>query len=110
MTIDICPNHQDYQVPLIATFAFRGAECWCPHCGYTTGMFGNYEEVESTPELEERAKKFEKISKDFLYAMRVRSCRKMTWQGEMITPDELPQEEKDRIEKIKKEWEYGKKF
>ena len=109
-TIEICPNHQDYPTPMLATLAFRGAELWCPHCGHTTGMFGDGIEVPDTKELKERSKKHSKHAKEFLHAMGVRACYKTTWQGNVIFPDELPQEEKDRLEKIRKEWEYGKKF
>lgn len=52
----ICPEHQNRETPLITTFAFPGAEYWCPHCGYICGMFDGAPKVPTTPELEATAK------------------------------------------------------
>jgi hypothetical protein len=106
-SIKVCTSHQDELVtPLIWTFAFSGAEYWCPYCGKNGGMFGAGEEVESTAKLRNRLKRFEKLSKDFLYANSVHVCATMSWDGGRITPDKLPQHEKDRIQKVLDDWEY----
>ena len=36
----ICDRHDEYEVPLIWTFAFSGCEYWCPYCGNKGGMMG----------------------------------------------------------------------
>ena len=48
----ICPSHKK-EIPLIWTFAFPGAEYWCPHCGYTCGMFGNNKGISATDSLKQ---------------------------------------------------------
>lgn len=48
--IRVCSNEHEV-IPLIATFAFRGAEFWCPMCGGKAGWFDPTEEAEATPEL-----------------------------------------------------------
>ena len=57
--IKICSNHTE-QIPLIWTFAFPGAEYWCPYCGFTGGMFGSGENVPETPALLQKAKEWKK--------------------------------------------------
>lgn len=104
--IRICSNHQEYQVPLIWTFSFPGAEYWCPYCGYTAGMFGAGERVARTPELEGRLMQYKEFSSEYLHAIGVRVCVGTTWKGRIIHPDELPQEEKDRLNEVVKNWEY----
>ena len=64
--IKICGNHQEYQVPLIWTFKFHGAEFWCPYCGYVSGMFGAGINVTETEELKERLAKFEEATIPYL--------------------------------------------
>ncbi len=63
--IIIC-NRSHTPMPLISTFKFAGAELWCPGCGATYGMFGDFLEVDRSPELEERLKSFKKKSESFL--------------------------------------------
>lgn len=107
-SIRVCTSHQDELVtPLIWTFAFNGAEYWCPYCGKNEGMFGAGEEVESTAKLRNRLKRFKKLSKDFLDAHSARVCRSMMWEGKSITPNKLPQHEKDRLQKAIDDWKYG---
>lgn len=45
--IRCCVEHPDYQVPLIWTLKFPGAERWCPHCGWTTGSFFSDKSIEA---------------------------------------------------------------
>lgn len=109
-TIRICKHHQDdYQAPLIWTFAFRGAEYWCPYCGKLEGMLGAGEKVKSTAVLRNRLKRFRKLSEAFLDANCSQVCESMIWKGERITPSELPQEEKDKNQKIIDSWKYYQK-
>lgn len=102
----ICANHTDYEVPLIWTFAFPGAEYWCAYCGNSTGMLGEYEDVEETRDLLKRLKKYEKRSRKFLHANASLVADSIKYEGKRITPDDLPQEEKDKDQKIRDEWEY----
>lgn len=64
--IKICSNHQEYQVPLIWTFKFRGAEFWCPYCGYQEGMFGAGTNVTQTDELKKRLELYKEASTKYL--------------------------------------------
>lgn len=105
--IRICSNHPEYQTPLIWTFAFNGSEYWCPFCGYNHGMFGAGEEVDTSEELQNRLEKFKKFSSEFLHAKGVQVCSAVEWEGKDIDPQDLPQHEKDRLEKILNEWRYG---
>lgn len=105
--IRVCPNHPDYQVPLIWTFSFPGAEYWCPYCGYTGGVMGGGGSVEvRTLELNEREKKYNELSEEYLHAKGVECCVGLMWEGKEIHPDDLPDAEKDRLDKIRREWKY----
>lgn len=104
--IIICRNHPEYQVPLIWTFAFRGAEYWCPYCGSTSGMLGAGDRVDATDELQDRLKAFEKISDEFLHATGVLICSSMEFEGRQITYEELPDNEKDRLKVVRENWKY----
>lgn len=104
--IVICGNHEK-QVPLISTFAFRGAEYWCPCCGALYGMFDDGPiEVESTKELEEAKKQWKEKSDDFLGAKATFACSHMMWGNKHITPEQLPEEEKQRLKNIIAAWRY----
>ncbi len=104
--IRICRDH-DYEVPLIWTFAFNGAEYWCPYCGVNLGMMGAGIRVKATEELLTRLEKYEKASEEYLRAKSISVCVGMECEGKQIHPDDLPQEEKDRVEAILKAgWEY----
>lgn len=104
--IRICESHQQYQVPLISTFSFPGAEFWCPYCGYTGGMFGAGRRVPITDELQDKLLKYRKHSEDYLHAIGIRVCVGTTWKGKIIHPNELPPEEKERLNEIIKNWQY----
>lgn len=108
--IRICSSHQDeLKTPLIWTYAFNGAEYWCPYCGVNEGMMGAGQVVESTAVLRNRLKRFKKLSKDYLDANSTRVCSSMKWMGKDIKPSELPQEEKDRLQKAINDWKYEQK-
>ncbi len=108
--IRICTSHKDeLRTPLIWTFAFIGAEYWCPYCGKNEGMMGAGEWVKSTAVLRNRLRRFKALSKDYLSAKSSQVCVSMMWKGKEITPDQLPIEEKDRLQKAIDDWKYGQK-
>lgn len=107
-TIRICTEH-DKEVPLISTFAFNGAEFWCPYCGATFGLFGAGEKVEETEKHAETAKHYEAKSVDFLRAMSRRAACEVKWEGKWIKPNELPESEKSRDAIAIAEWQYDAK-
>ncbi len=102
----ICPNHQNYKVPLIWTFAFPHKEYWCPYCGYTVGMLGIGDSINVTKAVTKRLSLYEKFSVDFIHATGVLSCCETTWKGERIKPQDLPKKEKQRLAKIRENWKY----
>lgn len=106
-TITICERHSEYQTPIIFTMAFPGAECFCPYCTLKGDMFYG-KNVESTPELEERKKIYQEHVMGYIRAIGTQNCVETKWEGKYITPDQLPQEEKDRLQKIRdKGWPRG---
>ncbi len=105
--IRICRDHQEYETPLLWTFAFNGAEYWCPYCGANLGMMGAGIRVKATPELLDRHEKYKQASDKYLEAKSISVCVRLEWEGKQISPDDLPQEEKDRVESILKAgWNY----
>ena len=108
--IKICARHQDYRVPLIWTFAFMGAEYWCPYCGFTGGVFGSGIQVNKTPELIKRKESYEESTKEYLHAQGTTYCSETKWNGKFIKPGDLPQEEKEKLKKIRKEYKYDVKI
>lgn len=105
--IKVCSNHSEKQIPLIWTFAFPGAEYWCPYCGYTSGMFGAGENVPLTPELKIAAKEWGKRGKEFLSARSSLVCDMLKYKGKYIKPSELPKKEIEKRKKIVDEWKYA---
>lgn len=99
--IRICNNHQNYPTPLIWTFAFSGAEYWCPYCGKQEGMLGAGELVENTGELKKREEAYKKLYREYCHAHGVTSASLTEWEGKDIPPSELPEEEKNRLAKIR---------
>ena len=81
--ITICTNHPEYKVPMIWTYAFPGAEWWCPYCGDTQGMFGG-KSVEATKELKDDKKAWEKVSKPYLNAVSTFACESLIWRKKRI--------------------------
>lgn len=101
----ICGNHEK-QVPLISTYAFNGAEFWCPYCGYTGGFLGAGVKVETTKELVDLHTHYVELSKGFLHAKSVGICSSTLFNGERMDPRDLPDEEKARLAKVIKDWVY----
>lgn len=64
--IAVCSSHPEFQVPLISTYKFKGAEFWCPFCGQCYGLFGNYLELKVTETLKNRLKKYKAHSTSYL--------------------------------------------
>lgn len=108
--IKICAEHHEHQVPLISTFAFMGAEYWCPYCGKTYGMFDAWEKVPCTHELIVRHRKYKACSDELLLALGRRACSSMEYNGKSITYDELPDHEKQRGNKAIEDYEYRVKL
>jgi hypothetical protein len=111
-TIKICSQHQDYQVPLIWTFAFIGAEYWCPHCGNTSGMMGAGESVPITPELVALLQTFTRLSHPYLHARAwtgLSGAQAVKHNGEWVRPADLPADVLARHEAAVQAWQYHQK-
>lgn len=111
--ISVCNGHKEYETPLVSTFAFNGAEYWCPYCGQTYGMMST-ESVENTKQLQKRRDQYTKYTNSgddaFLHAKGILVCVATTWKGKKIKPEELPKTEQKRLERIRKAWTYGRKI
>jgi hypothetical protein len=103
----ICSNHQDYQVPLIYTYAWNYYEYWCPYCGAHEELLGAGENVEDTLKLKDREKIYKKASEEVLGARSTLICSETTWEGKRIKPSELPKEEIERLRKLTETWKYN---
>ena len=108
--IKICLGHEEYQVPLIFTFAWDNCEYWCPYCGCHGGMLGAGEQVSKTPELTKRKEAYTKATEEYLNARCILICSKTEYKGKRIKPSELPKEELERLRKIATSWELKKKI
>ena len=107
----ICSEHRDYEVPLIYTYSWAYNEYWCPYCDKHEGMLGAGEEVPETKELKDRLELFKKATAEYRHAIGVSVCSGTTWKGEMIKPEDLPDEEKLRLKKIREEgWKLNMKI
>jgi len=107
--IKICSRHRDKEeTPLIWTFAFNGAEYWCPYCGVNEGMLGAGENVEWTQELQDRHDKYKKESKNFLHARSAIVCSSITINGENRTFDSLPSQTQSYYRNMANSWKYKK--
>lgn len=108
--IKICDSHLDeLKTPLIFTFAFIGAEFWCPYCGKISGMMGAGKNVKSTARLRNRLRRFNKLSKDYLRSKSLLVCSETLWNGKWIKPSEIPKEEIERLNTAAKNWKYNQK-
>ncbi len=106
-TIRVCEDHQHEKiVPLISTMAFNGAEYWCPYCGYTGGVMGAGERVEETPELTKTLREYKEKSKGFLHAKSCQVCISLLHEGERISPEDLPESEKEKNREAIANWFY----
>jgi hypothetical protein len=108
--IKVCGCDDEHQVPLIWTFAFNGAEYWCPFCGNNYGMMGAGEAVPITKEIFERGEKYKEFSKEFLDAKSTTICESLMFEGKRISPEELPNKEKERMLKVINDWKYDVKL
>lgn len=101
-TIAVCPHHEDHLVSMIFTFAFVGAEYWCPYCGHTCGML----EAERQPLTQELLDQHEKYLVAYRPYIEAKSTLAATYveypegSGKMINPRYLPEEELARLRKI----------
>lgn len=98
----ICDNHQrEYPTPLIGTMAFIYCELWCPYCGGRWGAFDAGQSVPVTQELQQRHDAYKERYKEYLHAQALTYASLTKWDGNMIKPADLPQEEKDRLKLIR---------
>jgi hypothetical protein len=106
--IKICDNydHGNYKVPFIGTFAFNGAEYWCPYCGKTAGMFGSGERVDETELLAGRHAIYEAHSSLFLRCKGILVCSGLTYKKKEIRRDEIPELVFDFARHYASQWEY----
>ena len=105
----ICSNHQNYKVPLIWTFAWNHHEYWCPYCGCHEGMLGAGVDVKETAVLKKRGELYEKATREYRHAIGVLVCASTEWKGEQVKPEDLPEEEKNRLVEVRKTWKLNKK-
>lgn len=106
--IKVCSYHQDQEVtPLIWTFAFIGAEYWCPFCGANMGMLGAGENVDATPELIERLNDYKKRSRQYLRGNSLLVCAQTKYRGKWMKFSEMPKKAQAFWRNKAKQWEYG---
>ena len=70
-------------------------------------MMGAGHEAEETTELKRLEEYYEKLSEDYLDAQSTFVCESLMFEGERISPDDLPEAEKERKRGIIKAWVYG---
>lgn len=98
----------DHEVPLIWTFAFNGAEYWCPKCGKSSGMLGAGHRIPFSAKLYHRRNNYERFTRHYLSAWGSLNCSKLYWDGKLISPRDLPKEEIERLVQVTKEgWKPG---
>lgn len=97
----ICENHPEYQVPLLSTMAFRGAEAWCPYCGMKIGMFDGGKNVQCTTDLKARHDKYQQATSEYLHAFGATYAAETLFEGKWVKPIDLPDEEKLRLKKLR---------
>ena len=100
-TILICENHKAYPTPLLSTMAFRHCELWCPFCGRKLGMFDGGTDTEWTQQLQDRHDKYKENYSEYLHACGLTYAVGTMWKGERVHPDDLPDEEKERLKNIR---------
>lgn len=106
-TIKICPNHQDKEkTPLIWTFAFIGAEYWCPACSYLSGMLGAGDDVPETKILKNRLKRYKKMARQFLRGNSLLCCHSFKYKGERVKFKEMSKRFQTFWINKSKSWKY----
>lgn len=100
-----CDKHKE-NVKLVWTFAFMGAEYWCPYCGANFGMLGAGEIRELTFSEMREMVKYKNIGKDYLDAICSLTCDELLFNGKWIKSENLPKEEKQRLKSIIDNWVY----
>lgn len=101
-----CCDKHDENVKLVWTFAFMGAEYWCPYCGANFGMLGAGEIRELTFSEMREMVKYKNIGKDYLDAIDSLNCDELLFNGKWIKPENLPKEEKQRLKSVIDNWVY----
>ena len=107
----ICLKHQEYEVPLIWTFSWKYNEYWCPYCDVHEGAMGAGEGVPDSNELKKRLELYEKATEEYRNAMGIAICSSTLWEEVQTKPEDLPEEEKERLKKIReKGWKLNIKI
>ena len=104
-TLKICVHHR-YRVPLLWTFAFPGAEYWCPYCGHTHGMLGAGDSVPVTEELLDRRDAYEEFCADYLLAQASTYCHSMTIDDVEYKREDIPEKNLEIFALARKNWKY----
>lgn len=105
--IRVCNRCDDYgETPLIWTFAFNGAEYWCPACGATYGMLGAGKMVPCTTTLKSRLAEDQKASKVYLRARGTLICAQTKYKGEWVSPRDLPENVLNKLKEKATSWKY----
>lgn len=99
-TVVLCPWH-NHAVSMMFTNAFRGAEVWCPECGYRTSKTKDLVHQQTTPEIDARAATNAKRAHSFLEAMSFVA-------GSAERRALATKEERDRHLREIDEWKYQK--
>lgn len=103
--IRICREHEN-EIPLIWTFAFDGAEYWCPYCGQNYGMLGAGIKIEETEELKKAAKYWKKKTNQFLQAQSTLSCEAKLIKGVWVNRKDIPLTIIEKAKKIVNNFRY----
>lgn len=112
--IKICDRH-NYKVPLIYTFAFNGAEYWCPYCGVSEGMLGAGKNIEVIPsefeKLTGRKQIYIDTSQNYLDANGFLVCSARKFNGIKIERKDFSPNMIDEVRKYIKEnkWKYNQR-
>lgn len=88
--INICHRDHENEVPLIFTFAFPGAEFWCPVCGFKCGMFGVIEMVPATEKLDKLEIAYRDRATPYLNYMSSKAGARIEDENGNLVPYEAP--------------------
>lgn len=105
----VCPAHPERPTPLIFTFAFPGAEHWCPHCGFKAGIFEAGPDVVETDALlatQVIDKRDDGPAMTYLRAYSAFTCSRMKHDGHWIDPKDMPADLRAYYNKVVAEWKY----